>query len=115
MAEYRIQRVQSLIREQIGTMIIHGTIKDPRVSPLLSVSGVKVSKDLGHAVVYISGIQDEQKLERAVKALNHAAGFIQGNIGKAIRLRSTPKLKFVNDSSIRKGDRITKIIEELSG
>ena len=114
MAEFRIQRVQSLIREQIGTMIVHGTIKDPRVSPLLSVSGVKVSKDLAHAIVYISGIQDEAKLEKAVAALNHAAGFVQSRIGKQIKMRSTPKLKFVNDFSIRTGDRLTKIIEDLA-
>ena len=114
MGEFRLQRVQSLIREQIGTMILMGTIKDPRVSPLLSVTSVKVSKDVEHAVVYVSGLQDEEKLAKSVDALNHAAGFIQSRIGKILKMRSTPKLRFVSDTSIEKGDRLTKLIEEIN-
>ena len=112
MDSHRLERVSRLLQEQLGLMINQGEIKDPRVSTLLSVSHVSVSKDLAYAKVFISTFESAAKLDQGVLGLTHAAGFIQGIIGKRIRLRTTPRLTFIADHGIETGFRINEKIKE---
>jgi ribosome-binding factor A len=112
MANYRLERVARLIREQVGFMIMRGEIKDPRISPLVSITAVTVSKDLAYAKVYVSSFEKHKKSEAAVNGFNHAAGYIQGVIGKRIRLRNTPRLTFIADHGIEDGFHINEKIKE---
>lgn len=114
MDELRLKRVENLLRDGISSMILSDEIKDPRVSTFTSVVDVRLSKDLGHAKVLVSSYQSEEVLKGSVAALNHAAGFIQGRLSRRLRLRVTPKLTFVPDSSIREGFELTHKIEELN-
>lgn len=111
---FRIQRIQTLIREEIGKMIILGTIKDPRISNLISVSDVNISRDIKYAKIYISGFESNKSIEKSVEALNHANGFIQMKLAKRLKTRNTPKLSFFADSSIKNGIDMIKKIEELN-
>jgi ribosome-binding factor A len=113
-AELRLKRIESLLRQEICSMIFMGEIKDPRVEKLTTVTGVELSKDLGHAKIFVSRFGERETLEVSVKALNHAAGFIQGVLAKRISLRIFPKLVFILDDSIEKGFRITKKLREIS-
>ncbi|MDR1316881.1 MAG: 30S ribosome-binding factor RbfA [Spirochaetales bacterium] len=112
MAKYRLERVANLIAQQVGLMISMSEIKDPRVSTLVSVSRVTLSKDLGYAKLYISSFEDHGKLKETVDALNHAAGFIQGNIGKRIRMRNTPRMTFIEDHGIEDSFHLNQKIKE---
>lgn len=112
MSEYRLKKVESLLLQEIGTYILEKRIKDPRVSSYFTVSRVSVSKDLQYAKVHISSFQDSEKLEEGVIALNHAAGFIQKLLGKKLKTRSTPKLTFFADTSIKEGFEINRLIDE---
>ena len=112
MSEFRIQRAEKIIQEEISKMVVTGKIKDPRVNKLISVTRVTVSSDLGYGKIYISGYCSEKEVERSVAALNHAVGFIQGTIGKKLKTRLTPKLKFFKDDSLREGFEINRIIED---
>jgi len=114
-SEYRTKRVQNLLREQISGMILRGVIKDPRVSTMLSITQVKMSKDLAYADIFVSTFEGGKKLDKAVEALNHAAGFIQHKLRHTVRLRTTPKLRFKLDSTIAAGYEMTKKLDELSG
>ncbi|MCK5197032.1 MAG: 30S ribosome-binding factor RbfA [Spirochaetales bacterium] len=111
---FRIQRIRALIREELGKMILSGTIKDPRISNLLSVSDVDISKDIKYAKVYISGFESSKSVKKSVEALNHACGFIQMKLAKRLKTRNTPKLTFFVDSSIKQGIEMIKKIEELN-
>ena len=113
MSEFRLKRVASLIQHSISEMIVTGVIKDHRVSSFISVTDVEVSKDTGYAKVYVSSFENPQAVENAVKALNHAAGFIQAKLGKKLRLRNTPKLTFFQDGSIERGVRMVHRLDEL--
>ncbi len=113
MSEYRLQRVENLIRDTISEMIMKQIIKDPRISSLISISRVEVSRDLSFARIFISGFENENKIKSSVEGLNSAAGFIQKNLGKRMHTRTTPKLKFVFDSSIRDGFEMTKKLESM--
>ena len=113
MSEFRLQRVENLIREVISEMILKGVIKDPRISRMVSISRVDIAKDLYSARIYISGFEDEKKIKSSVDALNHAAGFIQGRLGKKMHTRSTPKLRFIADSSIKEGFEMTRLLNNM--
>ena len=113
MGEFRTERIGRLIQEKIGALIVEGKIKDHRVNPFLSISRVKVSRDLSWADVYVSTFKPETNLARGVEGLQSAAGFIQAQLAMGMRIRLTPRLRFHEDSSIRQGFEIVKKIDEV--
>jgi len=94
-------------------MIFHGEIKDPRVEQLTTVTEVNLSRDLGHAKVWVSRYGDRAKVAESVEALNHAAGFIQTVLSKRMSLRIFPRLTFLLDDSMENGFRIAKKLREV--
>ena len=90
--------------------IIQDEIKDPRVG-FLSFTEVRMSRDLSHAVVYCS-VLDSEKLHESIEVLNRAAGFIRKSIGRRIRARIVPTLKFVADESVIRGAAMDELISE---
>ena len=115
MGDFRADRVGHLIQEKIGALIVEGKIKDPRVNSFLSVSRVKVSRDLSWADVYISTFKQETSLSKGVLGLQSASGFIQARLAKEMRIRQTPRLRFHEDTGIREGfDMINKIDDLVS-
>ena len=77
MGQYRMQRLDSQLRDEISLLLLRGEIKDPRVSNFLSINRVDVSSDLSYAKVYVSTFLSDAQLEKGVDGLNNAAGFIQ--------------------------------------
>ena len=114
MGEFRVERVGHLIQEKIGALIVEGKIKDPRVNPFLSITRVQVSGDFSWAEVYVSTFKQETNLARGVLGLQSAAGFIQSQLAKEIKIRQTPRLRFHEDLSIREGFEMIKKIEGLN-
>jgi ribosome-binding factor A len=90
--------------------IIQDEIKDPRVG-FISFTEVRMSRDLSHAVIYCSVLNSEQ-LEESIEILNSAVGFIRKSIGRRIRARIVPTLKFVADESIIRGAAMDELISE---
>jgi ribosome-binding factor A len=115
MGDYRTERVGNLIQEKIGAMIVEGRIKDPRVNAFLSISRVKVSRDLSWADIYISTFKPGANLSKGVLGLQSAAGFIQARLAKEMRIRQTPRLRFHEDPSVQDGFDMVKKIEDLTG
>ena len=114
MSEFRTERVGKEIQEKIGALIVEGKIKDPRVNTFLSISRVKVSRDLSWAEVYVSTFNPAKSLARGVEGLQSAAGFIQSQLAREMRIRTTPRLRFHEDLSIQEGFEIIKKIEDLT-
>lgn len=110
----RSNRVAGQIKKEISG-IIADEIKDPRVNPAITtVTDVQVSRDLGHAWVYISVFEDNEEDRNAVlAALEKAAGFVRSQIGKRIRLRHIPEIHFVFDRSILYGAHINKVLKTI--
>ncbi len=110
MSEFRIERLSEQIREEISALIVSQKIKDPRVSSLLSVNRVVVSKDLSYAKVFVSSFLDEHKTKQGVRGLENAGGFIRTNLAKKLHIKQCPQLSFIFDNSIKAGiDMINKI------
>ncbi len=114
MTNFRMERIRSAVLEEIGRLLVHEEIRDPRVNSLVLVRDVDVSKDLQHAKVHISGYISARKLDRAVEGLNHAAGFIQAKLAQRLKMKSTPRLQFLADHSIEEGFEITERLREIA-
>ena len=105
----RSDRMAEQIRRELAE-IIHDEIKDPRVG-FLSFTEVRMSRDLSHAVVYCS-VLDAGQLHESIEVLNRAVGFIRKSIGRRIRARIVPTLKFVADESLIRGAEMDDLISE---
>jgi len=113
MAEFRTERLGQLMQEMISALVMEGKIKDPRVSPFVSITRVNVSRDLSFADVYVSNIRENASIERSAEGLQSAAGFIQSQLGNVLHIRKIPRLRFHADTSIREGFDLVKKIEQL--
>lgn len=113
MGQYRIQRLNDQLRDEISQLILRGDVKDPRVSTFLSVNRVEVTNDLSWAKVYVSTFLPDNQLKKGVDGLNAAAGFIQREIAKKLRIRQFPKLIFVVDHGMKEGFAMVQKLNEL--
>ncbi len=120
MSNDRIKRVSGQIKKEISELIRE--LKDPRISPAVtSVTEVQVSRDLRHAWIYVSVLEDkendaaeeENEKEDPVSVLDKASGFIRTELGKRIRIKHIPELHFMPDSSIAHGARIDQVLKSL--
>ncbi len=98
----RIDRIGDQMQRELA-QLIQREVKDPRVG-LVTVNAVKVSRDLGYADVYVSLLSTEELTEQSpeVKAslavLDKASGFLRGQVGRAMKLRVVPQLRFHFDT-----------------
>ncbi len=108
----RVDKVADLLKKEIA-LLIQGEVRDPRVG-MASVTGVKVSRDLAHASVYVTllGKNTSEEIQEGIDALNKAAGFLRSLLAKSISLRTTPKLNFIYDDSLARGQFMTDLIDE---
>lgn len=107
----RQERVEELIREEICD-ILRKKVSDPRIG-FVSLTGVDVSPDLKNANIHVSILGDETKKKDAMAGLFSATGFIQGELGHRMKLRTTPVIRFSRDDSIERGSRVLQIMHRL--
>lgn len=108
----RTIRISEEMRKEISA-IIQGELKDPRLSRLISVTSVKVTKDLRYAKVLVSIMGNDEEKKNALDGLKSAAGFIRREVGHRIQLRYTPEVQFELDNSIEHGAYISKLINDV--
>lgn len=90
-----MERVSSLVKAELSK-IIDQKLRNPKIPTFVTVHSVKVAKDLRVADVYVTFLEDEDKesIAEAVAELNNASGFIRRELGRAIRLKYLPALRF---------------------
>lgn len=108
----RTQRLADQIQREIANLI-RTEIKDPRLG-MVTVSAVKVSPDMGYADIYVTvmGSTLDEKPDESIAVLNAAAGFLRGEVGRAIKTRITPRLRFHYDEVVARGNRMATLINE---
>ncbi|AJA45642.1 30S ribosome-binding factor RbfA [Frischella perrara] len=109
----RPQRVGHELQKEIA-IILQREIKDPRLG-MVTVSGVELSKDLSYAKVFVTFLNDDDSevVTQGLKVLNDATGYIRSLVGKAMKLRIIPELKFVYDQSLVEGMRMSNLVSQV--
>lgn len=113
MGQYRLQRLNDQLRDEISQLILRGDVKDPRVNTFLCINRVEVTNDLSYAKCYVSTFLPDGELKHGVDGLNKAAGYIQGQIAKKLRIRQFPKLIFIVDEGMKEGFKMVQKLNEL--
>lgn len=106
-------RMSAEVRKEIQSVVMNG-LKDPRVSPMTSITDAKVTPDLKYCTVYVSVLGGEQELEETLEGLRRASGYLRSELARTVNLRITPELRFVPDRSLEYGAHIDSILEELN-
>ena len=107
----RTERIEEEIKKVVSR-VIGQELKDPRLTGLISVTKVSVTKDLKYCKVFVSMLGTQSK-EEAMTALKSGAGYIRREIGNSVRMHSTPEVKFEFDDSMEYGEKIQKMINNL--
>src|SRR5689334_25251263 len=108
----RADRVAEAIREEIATFLAEEA-KDPRISRLVTVTGVEVTRDLRHAKVFVSVMGSDQERAATYEGLASAATHLRSYVGRALRLRLAPEITFRPDESIARAARIEDLLAQI--
>jgi len=111
--KYHRERLGEALREELET-IVEGELGDPRIG-LVSVTSVVLAEDARSARVYVAMEGDEEEVERSLKGLTAAAGYIRREVAENLHLRRAPDLYFQLDRSEEYGARIDELLDRTKG
>ena len=106
----RHQRLGHQVQRTLAELL-QFEVKDPRVRNV-SLTSVDLSRDLSVARVYFSLLEPDADSAAALEGLQRAAGFLRGKLGKAIKARHVPELRFVHDDSAAEAVRLSTLIDQ---
>jgi ribosome-binding factor A len=107
----RTDRVSQQIQKEIAVILMR-EIKDPRLS-MTTVSAVEVTRDLAYAKVFVTFFSDtDEEIKASLEVLTEAEGYIRSLLGKRLRARIMPHLRFVYDSSMAEGVRMSALVDK---
>ena len=106
----RRDRVAEQVRREIAELI-RSELKDPRVG-MISITDVEVTPDYAHAKVFFSTLGGAAQVPDVLAGLGKASGFLRRELGKRIRIHTTPQLHFVFDQSLERGMDMDQLIRE---
>jgi ribosome-binding factor A len=109
---HRHERVGEEIAHEINAMLA-GELKDPRLEGTVVVREVRVQPDMKHARVFVSMLGSSKEQADAIKALEHASGFIRSELIERLQLRRLPELHFTLDLSQEHVERIEQLLKEM--
>jgi ribosome-binding factor A len=112
MAKYRGGRINEEMKKGIS-VIIQSKIKDPRLSGLISVTKVDVTRDLSHAKVFVSVFGSEEEKKMSFQILNTSAGFIRSELSKSMKMRHIPQILIQEDEGMQHGMNIEDILKKI--
>lgn len=95
-------RAGELVRHALVEILAREEFRDPVLQGVaITIGEVRSSPDLRHANIFCSalGKSGKQEMEAIAEALNRAAGFLRGRLGREIEMKFTPQLHFIADLS----------------
>ena len=115
MPTQRQLRAGELIRHAVSDILAREDLRDPDlIGVIVTVGEVRCSPDLRHANVFVSPLGDDTEAGRAklAAALNRAAGFLRGRLGREIDMKFTPQLHFIADKSYDEATAIDRLLAD---
>lgn len=108
---HRTERVAEAIRHTVATFLT-ADLRDPRIG-FVTVTGVRVSRDLAHAWIAVSVMGVPEERDRSLTGLESAAGYLRAQLAHELRLRVVPELHFELDQGQAHAARIDAVLKEL--
>ncbi len=108
----RPDRVAEAIREQVATFLAEG-VKDPRITGLVTVTAVEVTRDLRHAKVFVSIMGEESQRASTMEGLHSLAGHLRSRLGRSLRTHAAPAIEFRLDASIARAAHIENLLARI--
>ena len=105
----RSQRVVEQIHRELAELI-RLEVKDPRVG-FITLTGVEITPDYAHAKVYFTSMTGEADVPEILQGLRRASGFLRRELGRRVRIHTTPELHFHYDRSVEEGSRLSSLID----
>ncbi|KAL2512405.1 putative ribosome-binding factor A [Abeliophyllum distichum] len=121
----RVKMVAKQIRRELSDMLLTDKVlqyavlpeaalgADRYLSSLTTISDVEVSADLQVVKVYVSVFGDERGKEVALAGLKSKAKYVRSELGKRMKLRLTPEIRFIEDESLERGSRVLAILDKI--
>ena len=106
----RLYKIQDLLHKEIASLIL-SDIKDPLLNKSITISSVKVSKDIRYAEIFFTTFESD--ILKVEKRLNKSSSFIKKELSKKLYIRRLPNLKFTYDTTADCSERIENIIKTL--
>ena len=113
MSAPRRARIADQIQRELAELI-RTELRDPRVGPMVTLTGVEMSRDQSHAKVFFTVMGAQAAVREAREGLHHAAGFLRTLLAHRLTTRSVPELHFEHDESVERGVRLSKLIDEAN-
>lgn len=107
----RIARLNEQLKREL-TEMIRTQVRDPRVG-LVTITGVEVARDLGSARVFVREMGTAEELEQSLAGLEAAAPFLRTELGRVLRVRRVPELRFREDRSYEGARRIEEVLSQV--
>ena len=118
MARYKKPSVRQLrvgeeLRHALAEVLGRGELRDPNLrGRAITVTEVRASPDLKRAIAFVTPLGDESTDPGILMALGRASSYLQGEIGRRIRLKFTPRLSFEFDDRFEYASKIDNLLRE---
>lgn len=106
----RISRIENDIK-QILSEVLSGSVRDPGIPPLTSITRVELTRDMGIATVYVTSSTDDHK--ELLETLKRAKGFMRSQLGEELTIFRTPDLVFKYDEGLAYENRIEELLFQI--
>ncbi|HSD39461.1 MAG TPA: 30S ribosome-binding factor RbfA [Rhodocyclaceae bacterium] len=106
----RSSRVVEQIKRELAELI-RQEVKDPRVG-FVTITDVEITADYAHAKVFFSSLKGRDGADEIQEGLRRASSFLRRELGRRVRIHTTPELHFVYDNSMEEGSRLSALIDK---
>ena len=108
----RPDRLAEAIREEVARFL-NEKVKDPRITGMVTVTAVEVTRDLRTAKVFVSVLGADADRAKTFEGLDSLAGHLRARLGKSLGLRSAPEILFRHDESVARAARIETLLAQI--
>ena len=106
----RMNKIEDLLHKEIANIIVT-RIDNPQIKNTVTITDIKVSKDIRSAIVYFVTL--DKNFKKVEKIINELKPTIKFHLSKNVHLKRIPDIKFIFDDTIIKGQRINKLLDSL--
>ena len=107
----RTERVAHLIQREIGDVILK-ELTDVRIG-FVTISRVEVTTDMAYAKIHISVMGTDKQKRDSMAGLAHSSSYLRTHLAKVMKMRTVPRLQFIEDKNLGHGFRINEILNEI--